>query len=148
MKLCSGILSAAVLVAAVTAGCNESPSRMTRIEPAIQLGPSRTIQAGESARLTARTENLVGTHALQWSVSPNVARITPENQSNGQTALFSSDQPGVYVVTARADMGNGQVIASDTTITVNGRPITSERMTEPAPRTNDTRQNPPPAQRP
>jgi hypothetical protein len=134
MKLFSGTLVATIFAAALATGCGEIAHSTADVRPSINVSAGRTIQAGESTRLTATTRNLVGARAIRWSVTPNVARIQVENESNGQTALFSTDQPGTYEVSATADLGNGQMISDHTTVVVRNRPaVTSDRIIEPAP---------------
>ena len=130
MKLFSGAFAAAIVAAALATGCSESPQRYSEIHPSLEVGPKRTIEVGESARLMATSHNLIGAKQLQWTVTPNVGKITVERDADSQTALFSADQPGVYVITATADMGNGRMISNDTTVTVNGRPMVSDRETQ------------------
>jgi hypothetical protein len=116
---------AAVLIAAATlaTACTTSPAmRSSRLDPAINLNGPRTIEAGESTHITAQTENLVASRGIQWSASPNVAKIQREDNS-GQSALFTADQPGTYVVTAFADTANGGRVESRTTVTVRPRPV-------------------------
>ncbi len=137
MKLLSGAFAAAILAAALATGCSEPPQRYsseihqnsTEIHQSLDVGPKRTIEVGESARLMATSHNLIGVKQLTWTVTPSVGKVTVEKYADSQTALFSADQPGVYVITASADLGNGRVISSDTTVTVNGRPIVSDRDT-------------------
>jgi hypothetical protein len=131
MKLFSGALVAAVLAAALATGCSESPRRYSEIRPALHVSPVQTMQVGESRRVTITTHNLVGARAINWSVSPNAGRIQVEQNANGQTALFMADQPGTYIITASADLGNGQMVSDQTTVTVHGRPMTTDRINEP-----------------
>jgi hypothetical protein len=131
MKLSSGALISAMVAAAVATGCSETPRRYTEIRPSIDMMPVQTMQAGETRRITIRTENLVGAQAISWSVSPDAGRISPEQQAHGQSAIFTSEQPGTYVISASADLGNGRVVSDQTTVTVHGRPITSDRINEP-----------------
>lgn len=134
-SLVTAILAAAALSVGVVA-CTEAPRRHAgKTEPAIMVTPATgRIQVGESKRLTAQTMNLVGAGNIRWNVSPNAGRIASDG--NGQTALFTADQPGTYLITASADAGNGRIVSSDTTITVDGRPMTTDRDT--SNRTNTT----------
>lgn len=131
MKRFSGALVATLIAAALATGCSETPRRYTEIRPSIDMMPVQTMQAGETRRVTIRTENLVGAQAINWSVSPDAGRISPEQQANGQSAIFTAEQPGTYVISASADLGNGRVVSDQTTVTVHGRPITSDRINEP-----------------
>jgi hypothetical protein len=139
MKLFSSALAVAVLAAAMATGCTEAPNmRSSRLDPSIHLSPPTSIEAGTSTRVSAKTENLVGARNIRWTVSPSTGRLQAEEQTNGQSAVFSANEPGTYVISATADMGNGKMITADTNITVKGRPITnptaSERLNErPAP---------------
>jgi hypothetical protein len=131
MKLFSGALAATVLAAALATGCSETPHRYSEIRPSLHVTPVQTMQVGESRRVAVTTQNLVGARAIRWDVSPTNGRIQLEQGTSGQTALFTADQPGTYIITASADMGNGQMVSDQTTVTVNGRPLTSERLNEP-----------------
>ena len=131
MKIFSGALVATVLAAALATGCSETPHRYSEIRPSLHVAPVQTMQVGESRRVSITTENLVGARAIRWDVSPTNGRIQVEQNANGQTALFTADQPGTYIITASADMGNGQMISDQTTVTVHGRPVTTEHLNEP-----------------
>ena len=51
MKLFSGALVATVFAAALATGCSETPHRYSEVRPSIEVGPGRTIEAGETTRL-------------------------------------------------------------------------------------------------
>lgn len=136
MKLFPATLAAALFAATLVAGCGEIAHSTADVRPTINVTPGRTIQAGETTRVTATTRNLVGVRAIRWNVSPNDGRIQVEAESNGQTALFSADRPGNYMVSATADLGNGQMLTDHTTVTVRPRPtVTSDRIIDRAPGT-------------
>jgi len=136
MKLFSALLASSVLAAALATGCAESPTASNKaLEPAIELSSPTAMQTGESRRIIAATQNLVGAHELRWTVTPSGGgQVRSEQQNAGQSAIFSAQQPGVYVITASADAGNGRMISNSTTVTVNGQPMTSERQPEQPPR--------------
>lgn len=120
MKLFTGILATAVLSASLMTGCSMSPKSEAAAQPMIKLtAMNHNIETGTTTRVTAHSANLVGARNIQWTVSPNVANIRPDSNS-GQTAIFSANQAGTYIVKASADLGNGQWVSDETTITVNG----------------------------
>jgi hypothetical protein len=135
MKFFSGTLATTLVAATLVAGCGDIAHSTADVRPSIKVTPGRTIQAGERTRITANTRNLVGARAIRWNVTPNDAQIQAEAESNGQTALFGADQPGVYTVSATVDLGNGQMITDHTSVTVRPRPtVISERVIDPAQR--------------
>lgn len=120
----TGLLAASVLTLFVVVGCEQGPKKTADLtpEPAIRATASRRdMIAGESVMLTAKTMNLVGTKEIQWSVSPQAGSIKPEHGLSNQQALFTTDQPGVYVITAKATAPDGRTVSSDTSITVSGK---------------------------
>lgn len=125
MKLMqTGLLAASVLSLFVVVGCSESKKATSNItpEPAITASATRhDMYAGESVMLTAKTINLAGAKEIKWSVSPNVGSIKPELGRTSQQALFTTEQPGVYVITAKATSPEGSTVSSSTTITVSGQ---------------------------
>jgi len=121
---------AALMVAAATSlftavGCNNSPkTSMGENPPAITADATRKdMVTGESVLVTAKTANLVGAKDIHWTVSPAAsgAKINPDPNTSNTAGFFTADQPGVYVLTATADAGNGRMVSSDLTITVHGR---------------------------
>ena len=132
MKLLSGLLASSVLAVVVLGGCAMNPGNSAAAAPSLKvITSSHNIDAGTSARVTAETVNLVGTGDVKWSVSPDVGHIKVDSE-HGQTAVFSADQAGTYVVKAAVDAGNGNWVSDTTDITVtgvtdsNGRPLSSE----------------------
>jgi len=128
MMMKGALLAAACVVSAIPlTACESSPStKRSSMEPAITAMASRKeTLAGESVVVDARTVNLGQGSNIQWSVSPNVAKISPTDSNRGLTAMFTADQPGTYVVTASANLPDGRRINSDTTIVVNGRSSTN-----------------------
>jgi len=121
MKLLSTILAASVVSAALI-GCAGEPRHMSMSEPKVVIEPARrTVMTGESSRLVAHTMDVAGSSDVKWSVSPNVGKIQVDNKS-GDSALFSADQPGTYVINARVQRPDGTWVTSpDLAITVNGR---------------------------
>jgi len=135
MKTLSALLCAAAV--ALVGGCNSAGSyKASALQPAIILDGPKQVSIGEQQRLIAHTHDTAGARNVQWLVEPSTARITPEGNSAGQTAMFSATQRGRYIVTARVEMGNGMnPVESSTTIdVVGGPPTASDRMPEPAPR--------------
>ena len=137
MNAFSGLLAATVVTALMAGGCNSMEkmvhSKPAALEPAISLEGPRQVAPGELQRVIAHTKDTAGSRAVQWMVEPSTARITPENSTAGQTAMFTANQRGRYIITARVEMGNGQPpVQSSTTVDVVGGPaVVDERMTEP-----------------
>jgi hypothetical protein len=129
MKLFSGILGAVVLAALLPAGCNTAGHyEAGALKPAIMLEGPRQVSVGESQRLVAHTTDSAGAKSIQWSVEPTTAKITPESNSAGQSAMFQSSQMGRYIVKARIDPGNGGVpLESATTVDVVGGMASANR---------------------
>ena len=44
--------------------------------------------------------------SIQWTVEPTTAKVTPEGNTAGQSAMFQANQAGRYIVKARIDPGN------------------------------------------
>jgi len=133
MKLHSCLLASSVLAMTLLGGCATNPHTGAAAEPALKVSTSsHNIDSGTSARVIAHTVNLVGSGNVRWSVSPNVGHIDVDSQ-HGQTAVFTADQAGTYIVKAAVDAGNGQWVSDSVDITVhgvtdsNGRPISSEK---------------------
>src|SRR5271170_2028900 len=132
MKLLSGVLASSVLALAVLGGCAMNPGNQAAAAPSLKVvTSSHNIDAGTSARVTAETANVVGNGDIKWSVTPNVGSVTSDS-AHGQTAVFSANQAGTYVVKAAIDVGNGNWVSDTADITVNGvtdsngHPISSE----------------------
>jgi hypothetical protein len=132
MKLLSGVLASSVLALAVLGGCAMNPSNQAAAAPSLKVvTSSHNIDAGTSARVTAETANVVGSGDIKWTVTPDVGHVKTDS-THGQTAVFSADQPGTYVVKAAIDVGNGNWVSDTADITVNGvtdsngHPISSE----------------------
>jgi len=146
MKAFTGFLCATALTALMAGGCTSAGHyRTASLQPGIMLDGPRQVSVGEQERLVAHTQDTAGARGVQWTVEPSTARITPENNTAGQTAMFSANQRGRYIITARVDMGNGQApVEKSTTIdVVGGGAMVNERM--PEPRTNEPRNEPAPA---
>ena len=133
MKLHYGFLASSVLAISLLGGCATNPHSGAAAAPDLRVRTSaHNIESGTSARVTALTSNLVGTGNIRWSVSPNVGHIQVDS-AHGQTAIFSADQAGTYIVKAAADTGNGEWVSDSVDITVhgvtdsNGRPVSSEK---------------------
>ncbi len=125
----AGLLAAACVVSVLPlAACNSGPStKRESMEPAIVTTATRKEAiVGESVVVDARTVNLGQGSKVTWSVSPNVAKISPSDANRGLSAMFSADQPGTYVVTATAKLPDGRNISSETNIVVKGRAMSSE----------------------
>ncbi|HVS70034.1 MAG TPA: hypothetical protein VHQ47_02135 [Phycisphaerae bacterium] len=113
-------LFVSLMVAASLAACSTAPRSEDVAAPDISVNPAhKTMVAGETILVSARTVNLVGAPALRWTVTPNAGRITPRT-NNGEIAMFTADQPGTYLITASADAGNGRWVQSSANVTVNG----------------------------
>jgi hypothetical protein len=109
----------AAMVAASLAACSNSPRRDDAAEPDVTVTPyHKTMLAGETIAVMARTANLVGSSPLRWTVTPTTAQITP--QGNGLMAMFTANEPGTYLITVSADAGNGRWVQSSANVTVNG----------------------------
>lgn len=119
----TGLVAASVLSLGMVVGCSSTPRSQTEMtKPAITTAATRqNIVAGESVMVTANTVNLVGSNGVRWSVTPSGANLQPQQDTAGQTALFSANQPGTYVVRAEAQGADGRTASSETTITVSGR---------------------------
>jgi len=120
MKILS-ILSASLVTAALI-GCASEPRHMSMTEPSVKIVTThQTVMVGESTRLLAHTMDVAGSSAVQWKVSPSGAKIQTDTKS-GESALFSADQPGTYILNAMVQSPDGNWVTSpDITITVNGR---------------------------
>lgn len=112
-------------------GCATNPSTSAVAEPGIKVTTSaHNIETGTSARVTAHTMNLVGAGNVRWTVSPNVGRVNIDT-THGQSAIFTADQAGTYIVKAAVNAGNGEWVSDSVDITVhgvtnpNGRPIST-----------------------
>jgi hypothetical protein len=120
MKLFPSVLATSVLALSVLGGCAMNPHNETAAAPALKLTTeSHNISVGTTTRLTAETMNVVGGSDIQWKVTPTVAKISPEGDHK-TTALFSSNEPGMYIVKAFVNMGNGDWVSDTVDITVNG----------------------------
>lgn len=122
MKFISGFAGAAIVAALVLSGCNTAGHYQgAALRPAIMLDAPHEVAVGESQRIVAHTQDTAGAKSIQWTVEPNTARVTAENSTSGQSAMFTSNQRGRYIVTARVDMGNNQMpVENSTTIDVIG----------------------------
>ncbi len=133
MKMCSGMGFTTVLAMAILGGCAMNPHHADVAAPAIKvMTESHNISAGTTTRVTAETVNVVGGSDIQWSVTPNVARICADGQ-HGTTALFTSDQEGTYVVKGSVNLGNAGWVSDEVQITVhgisaNGKPVSGSDM--------------------
>jgi hypothetical protein len=118
-------LIAAALFSALLAACTTSPSTSNHdTDPTIYTSANHnSIMVGESVTVTAKTTNLAGSGDVKWTVIPSGsgAKVTPDRNTHNQTALFSADQPGNYVVKAVVDGGKNGPVSSETTVTVNAR---------------------------
>lgn len=126
MKLYHAALVAAAVTSLFTAvGCESSPKTTKGdMPPAITADATRKdMVEGESVLVTAQTVNLIGAKNVHWTISPAAtnAKINPDPNSYNTAGYFTADQPGVYVITATADAGDGRMVSSDLTITVHGR---------------------------
>ncbi len=127
LKMTLPAVAFAMIAATCFVGCN-GPHRDNVAAPSIVVTPSRkTMQTGESTRVTAKTINLVGTQGIRWAVTPTTGKITPEND-NGLSAMFTATEPGTYQITASADAGNGRWVEDYTNITVNGVVIDNRQL--------------------
>jgi hypothetical protein len=132
MKLFPSVLATSVLALSILGGCAMSPHQESVAAPAIKISPdSHNISAGTTTRVVANTVNVVGGSNIKWTVSPNVGSVKSDGP-HGTTALFTANQPGTYIVEARVNLGDGQVISNTTDVTVNGvdangRPLTDNR---------------------
>jgi hypothetical protein len=132
MKLHASLLASAVAVTMLMlGGCATNPTSGAAAEPGLKVSTSaHNIESGTSARVTAHTMNLVGSGNVRWSVSPNVGHVQVDT-THGQSAIFSADQAGTYIVKAAVDAGNGQWVSDSVDITVhgvtdaNGRPVST-----------------------
>lgn len=81
--------------------CESRPKTVRPQTPSVNVEASRqTMLPGESILLFARTQNLLGTNpSIRWEAT--IGRVTP--QDNGRRALFTSDTPGVAIVTAEVN---------------------------------------------
>jgi hypothetical protein len=113
---------AATVIAAAGFGCAMEPHHVATLSPGVRVDTTRhNIMVGESARIVAHTMDVAGGSAIKWSVSPNVGKIQMETKA-GESAIFSADQPGSYVINAAVQRPDGTWVTSpDTAITVNGR---------------------------
>ncbi len=124
----STIAAAGLACAFTLAACNSHPSAMREsMAPTITASAShKEALTGESVLVDARTTNFGEGSKVKWSVSPDVAKISPTDDSRGLSAMFSADQPGTYVVTASAKLPDGNMLRSETNIVVKGRAMSSD----------------------
>jgi hypothetical protein len=128
MKLFSSICGAVVLAALLPAACTTAAHyEASALKPSIEVyGPGK-VSVGESQRIVAHTTDSAGAKSIQWTVEPTTAKVTPEGNTAGQSAMFQANQAGRYIVKARIDPGNGAMpMESATTVDVVGT-VTSNR---------------------
>jgi hypothetical protein len=115
--------SLAVLLFALS-GCN-SPMAVDKQAPAMRLEASRNnVLVNESVTLFVKSENTLGKNAkVTWSSS--LGSVKPEREglldfsSDHPRALFTSNQPGIAVITATVTLDDGQKLSDSVNLTVN-----------------------------
>jgi hypothetical protein len=121
MEFVKYALTASVLSLAALAGCQSSPVASNQnVEPRITVVSTRGMTAaGESVLITAQTRDLLGSKRVNWTVSPDGPKLSPNGES-GQQVLFTAQEPGTYVVQAWVTSPDGRRLSDQTNITVNG----------------------------
>lgn len=110
-------VAAAVAAMALVGGCESGPKTVNPTPPAVRLSANnKAILVGESTTIFARTQNLLGEHPqIRWSTT--MGRIEPD--VTGSIARFTSDTPGVAIITAQIQTASGRTIQDQTKVTVN-----------------------------
>ena len=120
-------LPGAALLALAAAGCEETMATHGT-DPSMSISATRSeMLVNESATVLVKSSNTLGTHpSVNWSAS--MGKITPVKEgaldfrSDKPSAIFTSDKPGVAVITATLHMSDGRVLSDTTQINVKPLP--------------------------